>query len=96
MQCTFLASRATLFDFLNPSPGIHFFPITREEGIDYHGWAIYADGGTRVVDGEIFAGWSVISRSPLGRIFVLFAPSLPMKLIRLSLVPEFTPTTPVK
>ena len=48
--------------------------ITREVGNDYHGWAIYADGGTRVVDGEILAGWRVISRSPRGRIFVLFGP----------------------
>ena len=49
--------------------------ITRQLGIDYHGWAIYTDGGTRVVDGEIFAGWGVISRSPRGRIFVLFGPA---------------------
>ena len=48
--------------------------ITRELGNDYHGWAIYTDGGTRVVDGEIFAGCGVISRSPRGRIFVLFGP----------------------
>ena len=47
---------------------------TREPGNDYHGWAIYTDGGTRVDDGEIFAGWGVISRSPRGRIFVLFGP----------------------
>ena len=31
--------------------------ITRERGNDYHGWAIYTDGGTRFVDGETFAGW---------------------------------------
>ena len=48
--------------------------ITRELGNDYHGWAIHTDGGTRVVDGEIFAGWGVISRSPRGPIFVLFGP----------------------
>ena len=35
--------------------------ITRELGNDYHGWAIFSNGGTRVVDGEIFAGWCVIS-----------------------------------
>ena len=29
--------------------------ITRELGNDYHGLAIYTDGGTRVVDGEILA-----------------------------------------
>ena len=34
----------------------------------------YSDGGTRVVDGETFAGWGVISRSPRGRIFVMFGP----------------------
>ena len=45
--------------------------ITGELGNDYHGLAIETDGGTRVVDGEILAGWSVISRSSRGRIFVL-------------------------
>ena len=50
--------------------------ITTERGNDYHRWAIYTDGGTRVVDGEIFAGWCVISRSPRGRIFVLFGPAI--------------------
>ena len=33
-------------------------------GLDYHEWAVYTDGGTRVVDGETDAGWGVISRSP--------------------------------
>ena len=47
---------------------------TRERGNDYRGWAIYTDGGTRIVDGETLAGWSVISRSPLGRIDVMFHP----------------------
>ena len=42
---------------------------------------------------DIFARCGVISRPPRGRIFV---PSLPLRLIWLSLVPEFTPTTPVK
>ena len=28
---------------------------TRERGNDYRGWAIYTDGGTRVVDGETLA-----------------------------------------
>ena len=41
---------------------------------DYRGWAIYPDGGTRVVDGETLAGWGVISRSPHGRIDVMFGP----------------------
>ena len=27
LLCTFLASRATLFDFLDPSPVIHFFTM---------------------------------------------------------------------
>ena len=30
--------------------------LTRERGNDYHGWAIFTDGGTRVVDGETLAG----------------------------------------
>ena len=34
--------------------------ITRERGNVYRGWVIYTDGGTRVVDGETLAGWSVI------------------------------------
>ena len=72
MRCTFHASRTTLSVFPNPSPDIR--PITKELGNDYHGWAIYTDGGTRVVDGEIFAGSGVISRSLRGRIFVLFGP----------------------
>ena len=46
--------------------------ITRELTTEFHGWAIYTDGGTLVVDGETLAGWSVISRSSRGRIFVLF------------------------
>ena len=48
--------------------------ITREQGNDYHGWTIYTDGGTRVVDAETRAGWGVISRSPRGRIFILSGP----------------------
>ena len=48
--------------------------ITKELGHDYHGWAISTDGGTRVVGGETFAGWGVISRSPHGRIYVMFGP----------------------
>ena len=48
--------------------------ITGELGNDYHVWAIFTDGGTRVVDGETLAGWSVISRSPRGRIFIQFGP----------------------
>ena len=52
----------------------HDLSITRERGNDYHGWAIYTDGGTRVVDGETLAGWVVISRSPHGCNDVMFAP----------------------
>ena len=47
---------------------------TRERGNDYRGWAIDTDGGTRVVDGETLGGWGVISRSPQGRIDVMFVP----------------------
>ena len=46
----------------------------RERGNDFLGWAIYTDGGTRVVDGETLAGRSVIARSPHGRIDILFGP----------------------
>ena len=46
----------------------------RERGKDYRGWAIYTDGGTRVVDGEALAGWSVISRPLHGRIDVMSGP----------------------
>ena len=49
-------------------------PTTRERGHDFSGWAIYTDGSTRVVDGETFAGLGVISRSPNGRIDVMFGP----------------------
>ena len=52
----------------------HARSITRERGNDYRGWAIYTDGGTRVVDGETLAGWGVISRSPHGRIDVMIGP----------------------
>ena len=48
--------------------------LTSERGNRYHGWAIHTDGGTRVVDGETLAGWGVISRSPHGRIDVMFGP----------------------
>ena len=41
--------------------------MTRERGNDYLGWAIYTNGGTRVVDG-------LILRSPHGRIDVMFGP----------------------
>ena len=69
-------------------------PTTRERGNDFRGWAIYTDGGSRVVDGETLAGWSVIARSPRGRIDIMFGPVVTT--ISLSLVPEHTPTTPLK
>ena len=48
--------------------------FTSELGNDYHEWAIYTNGGTRVVDGETLAGWGVSCRSPRGRICVMFGP----------------------
>ena len=48
--------------------------ITRERSNDYRRWAIHPDGGTRVVDGVTLVGWCVISRSPHGRIDVMFGP----------------------
>ena len=48
--------------------------LKRERGNDFQGWAIYADGGNRVVDGETSAGWCVIARSLHGRIDVMFGP----------------------
>ena len=47
---------------------------TRERGNDFRGWAIYTDAGTRVVNGETFAGWSIIARSHHGRIDIMFGP----------------------
>ena len=48
--------------------------LSKELGHDYHGWATYTEGGTRVVDGETVAGWGVITRSSRGRIYVMFGP----------------------
>ena len=36
---------------------------TRERGNDFQGWAIYTDGGTRLVNGETLAGWDAVARS---------------------------------
>ena len=47
---------------------------TRERGNDFQGWALYTDGGTRLVDGETLAGWGAIARSPPARIDVIFRP----------------------
>ena len=30
---------------------------TRARGNDFRGWAVFSDGGSRVVDGETLAGW---------------------------------------
>ena len=69
---------APFFRLPRPKSRYPFLPnvrsITKELGHDYHGWAIHTDGGTRVVDGETFAGWGVISRSRHGRIYVMFGP----------------------
>ena len=49
------------FRLPKPKSRYPYFPngrsITSELGNDYHGWATYTDGGTRVVDGETLAGW---------------------------------------
>ena len=47
---------------------------TRERGKDFQGWAIYTDGGTRVIDGFTLAGWGVIARSLHGRKGIMFGP----------------------
>ena len=66
------------FRLLRPKSRYPFLPndrsLSKELGHDYRGWAIYTDGGTRVVDGETVAGWRVISRSPRGQIYVMFGP----------------------
>ena len=66
------------FRLSRPKSRDHFLPndrsLSKELGDDYRGWAIFSDGGTRVVDGETVAGWRVISRSPCGHIYVMFGP----------------------
>ena len=48
-----------------------YFPnacsTTRVRGTDCSGWAVYPDGGTRVVDGETLVGWSVINVAMLNK-----------------------------
>ena len=70
------------FRLPKPKSGYSYFPndrsITRELGNDYHGWSIFSDGGTRVVGGEIFAGWSVISL--MGASLSCLVPWLPPRL----------------
>ena len=45
---------------------------TRERVSDFQRWAIYTDGSTPVVDGETFARWGAIARSPNGRTNSMF------------------------
>ena len=52
----------------------HSGTATRERGNDFQGWAIYTDGSTRLADGDTFAGWSAVARSPHRRIDVMFGP----------------------
>ena len=47
---------------------------TRERGNDFQGWAIFSDGGTRLVDGETLAGWVALARSHHERIDVMLGP----------------------
>ena len=47
---------------------------TPEKGNDFHGWAVYTDGGTRSADGETLATWGAVARSLEGRIYVMFGP----------------------
>ena len=61
LRCTLLASRAKTSGCPKLKARYPYLPnvrsITRELGNDYHGWAIYTDGGIRVVNGETLAGW---------------------------------------
>ena len=61
---------------------------TREKGNDFHGWAIYKDGGTRVSNGETIAGWGAVARSLHG-----LAQSTQLKHISRTKGPDSTPTT---
>ena len=47
---------------------------TLEKGNDFQEWAIYTDGGTRVSEGDISAGWGAVARSLHGRLCVMFGP----------------------
>ena len=48
--------------------------LMKNEGDDFQEWATYTDGGTRLADGETFAGWGAVARSLHGRIDVMFGP----------------------
>ena len=62
----------------SPKPDIRTFPMLVpqhvKEAMISEGWAVYTDGGTRVVDGETLAGWGVIARSLHRRIDIMFGP----------------------
>ena len=66
------------FAFLLSKPNIRILPtlapLRAKKGNDFHGWAIYADGGTRFADGETLAGWGAVARSPHGRVYIMFCP----------------------
>ena len=47
---------------------------THERGNDFQVWAIHTDGRTRLADGETYAGWGAVARSPHGRMDVMFGP----------------------
>ena len=52
-------------------------------------------GCTRLADGETLAGWGAVARSLHGRIDIMFGPVITTE-AHLALVPESTPTTPLK
>ena len=64
-------------NFRLPKPKARYprFPnvrtTTRERGNDFQ---IYTDGGTRVVDGETFAGWGAFARCPNERMVIMIGP----------------------
>ena len=66
------------FRLPKPKAGYPHLPnvrtTTHERGNDFQGWAIYTDGGTRIVDGETVAGRGAIARSLHGRIDLMFGP----------------------
>ena len=47
---------------------------TREEGNDFHGWAVCTDGRTRSSNGETIVAWGVVAPSLEWRIFIMFGP----------------------
>ena len=65
-------------DFPNPSPDIHIFPmivpLQKNRAMIIMGGLFIQMVVLALWMVKTFAGWSVISRSPRGRIFVLFGP----------------------